>query len=68
MIGEAGFVTVDDERRGMINASVESVNVTITRTPVSDTFVEFVVRARNKLLLSKVDTVQRVYNRIIQRL
>ncbi len=68
VIGEVGLVTADDERRGVIKASVEGANVTITIKPVSETSVELVVRARNNLLLPKIDTAQLVYNRIIQRL
>lgn len=68
VIGEVGFVAVDDERRGLIKANVEGVTVTITIKPISEKSVELVVRARNNLLLPKIDTAQMVYNRIIQHL
>lgn len=67
-IGEIGLVTVEDERRGLIKAVVEGANVTITVKRISERSVELKVRARNDLLMPKIDVAQTVYNRILARL
>ena len=66
--GEVGLITVDDERHGLIKAVVEGANVTITVKRVSTKTVELRVKARNDLLLPKIDIAQTVYNKIIERL
>lgn len=68
VLGDAGFVTTEDARRGLIQATVEGATVTITVTPASDNKTELKVKARNKLLMPKMRVAQDVYNRIIDRL
>jgi hypothetical protein len=68
VIGEVGLVTLEDEQRGLIKASVEGTNVTLTVKRVSEKAVELKVKARSKFLIPRIDTAQTVYNRIIQRL
>ena len=68
VIGDLGFVTVEDERRGLIQATVGGVTVTITITPASEHKTELTVKARNKLLMPKIKVAQDVYNRILNRL
>ena len=67
VVKEAGLITADDERRGLITATVEGVEVTVTVQPVSHKTVELKVRAR-QMLLPKIDVAQAVYNRIRERL
>ena len=68
VIGDVGFVTTEDARRGLIQATVEGVTVTISVTPASDRRTELKVKARNKLLMPKIRVAQDVYNRIVNRL
>ena len=68
VIGDVGFVTTEDARRGLIQATVEGATVTITVTPASDNRMELKVKARNKLLMPKIRVAQDVYNRIVNRL
>lgn len=68
VIGDVGFVTTEDARRGLIQATVEGATVTITVTPTSDNKTELKVKARNKLLMPKIRAAQDVYNRILDRL
>ena len=68
VIADTGFVTTEDARRGLIQATVEGATVTITVTPASDHKTELKVKARNKLLMPKIRVAQDVYNRIVDRL
>ncbi len=68
VINEVGLATVEDERRGLLKATVQGVNVTVTVKPLSKQTVELKVKARNNLLLPEIDVAQSVYNRIIERL
>lgn len=65
---EVGLVTVEDGRRGLIKATVEGANITITVRQVSSKTVELKVKARNDLWLPKIDVAQTIYNRIAERL
>jgi len=65
---EQGLITVEDDKRGLIKATVEGANVTITVKRISTKTVELRVKARNDLLLPKIDVAQSVYNRIVERL
>ena len=65
---ELGAVTSEDARRGVLKAEVQGANVTISVKPVSRTTVELRVRARDNLLLPKLDVAQAVYNQIFSRL
>jgi len=67
VVKEAGLITAEDERQGLITAMVEGANVTVTVKPVSHKTVELKVRAR-QMLLPKIDVAQVVYNRILERL
>mgnify|MGYP001610969230 FL=1 len=68
VIGDVGFVTTEDARRGLIQATVEGATVTISVTPASDHRTELKVKARNKLPMPKIRVAQDVYNRIVNRL
>jgi hypothetical protein len=65
---ELGAVTLEDRVHGRINAQVQDINVTITVRPLTQRTVELKVKARNDLLMPKVDTAQEVYSKIIERL
>lgn len=68
VIGEEGLVTLEDEHRGLIKAEVLDANVTIQVRKVSDRTTQLQVKARNDLLLPKIDIAQNVYNKIDRRL
>ena len=68
VIRELGIVREEDERRGFIQADVEGAHVTIRIKPVSETTVEFKVKARQGFLIPKLAVAERVYNVIIERL
>jgi hypothetical protein len=68
VVREMGLVTTEDERHGLIKAQVEGANVTITVKPVSEKTVELKVKARNDLLMPKIDVAQSVYNKIAEKL
>ena len=68
VISQMGLVTTEDQRRGLIKAQVEGANVTITVKPVSEKTVELKVKARNDLLMPKIDVAQSIYNKIAERL
>ena len=63
---DMGMVTLEDHARGLIEAEVQEVHVTITVRPVSRRSVELKVKARN--LMPKIDTAQAIYTRILERL
>lgn len=68
VIGDEGLVTLEDEHRGIIKAEVLDANVTIQVRKVSDRTTQLQVKARNDLLLPKIDIAQNVYNKIDRRL
>ena len=68
VVREVGLVSVEDESNGLIRATVEGVNVTVTVKRVSEQTVQLTVKARNQLLMPKIGVAHTVYNRIIQRL
>ena len=65
VIGERGLVTLEDERRGLIKAQVEGATVTITVKRISERTTELNVKARDNLLLPKIEIAQAIYNEII---
>ena len=67
VVKEAGLVTLEDERRGLINAVVEGADVTVTIKRISQKTVELKVKARH-LLLPKFEIAQALYNRMLDRL
>ena len=68
VIEELGFLTDADERRGRIRGEVDGANVTVTVDPVSDRTVRLTVKARNKLLMPRIQVAHKVYNTIRDRL
>lgn len=66
VVHEMGAVTLEDHARGLIEAQVQEVHVTITVRPISHRTVELKVKARN--LMPKIDTAQAIYTRILERL
>lgn len=68
VLDELGDITVQDQEHGLIRGQVQDVNVTITIKPVTKKTVEVTVKARNDLLLPKVDIAQDVHSRIAKRL
>ena len=65
---KVGLVTVADEKRGFIKASVPGATVTITVKRLTSRTVELKVKARNDVFLPKIDIAQSVYNQIVERL
>lgn len=68
VVGGLGLVTGESERQGLIKAIIEGAKVTVTVAPVSGKTVALTVKARNELLMPKIDVAQTVYHRIIERL
>ncbi len=68
VVEKLGLITLSDSAHGLIKADVEGVNVTVTVKPVSRKTVELQVKARDHLLLPKVDVAQTIYNKIFERL
>ncbi len=68
VIGEMGLVTMEDQRRGRIKATVLGDEVTVTVTPISEKTVELKVKARKNFLIPAIDTAQAVHNKIRERL
>ena len=64
VLSDLGLVTVEDERRGLLEAVVEGTNVTITVKTVSEKAVELKVKARDNLFFPRITIAQTVYNRI----
>ena len=67
VVKEMGLITMEDERRGQLKATVEGATVTITVKPVSEQTVELKVKARN-LLIPKIDIAQAIYSKILEGL
>jgi hypothetical protein len=68
VVKEMGLITLEDEQHGLIKATIEGANVKITVKSVSAKTVQLKVRARNDLLLPKLEVANTVYNRIFDRL
>ncbi len=68
VVAELGAITSEDARHGVLKGVVQGANVTVTVKPVSRTTVELHVKARDSLLLPKLDAAQTVYNKIFSRL
>ena len=68
VIGRLGLITQADEQRGMIKATVPGGNVTININRLTARTVQLKVKARNDILLPKVDVAQSVYNQIVEKL
>jgi hypothetical protein len=68
VVESQGLITLEDARRGLIKAEVAGANVTVTVKSVSPRTVELKVRARNDVLLPKIEVAQAVYNKIFERL
>ena len=63
---EMGNITLEDPKHGVIKATIQEANVTITVKPITSRTVELQVKARN--VMPKVETAQEVYGRIVKRL
>ena len=63
-----GLVKLQDETNGLIKATIDDANVTITVTPLTEKTVELSVKARDRLLLPKVSVAQEVYTQIAEGL
>ena len=68
VVKEMGQVTMEDEKHGLIKASITDVNVTITVKQLTKKTVELKVKARDKFLVPKVALAQEVYTKIIEKL
>ncbi|MBI4355307.1 MAG: DUF3568 family protein [Candidatus Omnitrophica bacterium] len=64
---QMGQVTIEDERHGKIEATVEESKVWIRVEQNTPTTVRLKVKAR-KNLLPNIDLAQQVYNKILERL
>lgn len=63
-----GQVTLESPKQGVVQATIDDANVRITIRQVTTNTVELRIRARNKLLMPKVEVAQRVTARIKDRL
>ena len=68
VVRAAGLVTTEDERHGTLKAVVQGADVTVTVTPVSRKTVELRVKARDHVLLPKIEIAQSLYTQILDRL
>ena len=68
VVRSAGLMTTEDERHGTLKAVVEGANVTVTVKPISKRTVELKVKARDNLLIPKIDIAQGLYTKILERL
>ena len=68
VFGELGFVTVEDATRGLLKGAVNGAQITITVKPVTEKAVELKVRARNAFWLPRLETAERIYNRVLKQL
>ena len=67
-VSEQGLITVEDARNGLLKATVEGATVTVTVKPVTKKTVELRVKARDHVLVPKVDVAQAIYTKILERL
>jgi hypothetical protein len=69
VVEEHGEVTTDDEKHGIMKATVQGAAVTVTVKPLTRKTVELKVKARDHtLLLPKIDVAQVIYTKILERL
>ena len=68
VVNQLGLITLEDERHGLLKATVEGVTVTVTVKPMTRKTVEVTVAARNNLLLPEIGVAQSVYTKILERL
>ena len=68
IVAAQGLITVEDARNGLLKATVEGATVTVTVKPVTKKTVELRVKARDHVLVPKVDVAQAVYTKILERL
>ncbi len=68
VLSKTGLLTQADEQRGIIKAAVTGANVTVTVKRLTARTVQLKVKARNDLLLPKIDIAQAVYNQIVEKL
>lgn len=67
-MAQVGFITQADEQRGIIKGTVPGANVTITVKRLTSRTVQLQVKARNDVLLPKIDIAQSIYNQIAEKL
>ena len=65
---DMGLVKVEDESHGLIEATINEANVTITVSSVTKKTVQLKVKARNQFLMPKVSVAQDVYANIAEGL
>lgn len=68
VVSAQGLITVEDVRNGLLKATVEGATVTVTVKPVTKKTVELRVKARDHVLVPKVDVAQAIYTKILERL
>ena len=68
VVRAAGLMTTEDESHGMLKAVVEGADVTVTVKSISKRTVELKVKARDNLLIPKIDIAQGLYTKILERL
>ena len=68
VVRAAGLMTTEDEGHGTLKAVVEGATVTVTVKPISKRTVELKVKARDNLLIPKIDIAQGLYTKILERL
>lgn len=68
ILGKDGLITQADEQRGLIKATVAGGNVTVTVKRLTARTVQLKVKARNELLMPKIDVAQAIYNQIVEKL
>jgi len=62
-----GAITLEDRKNGVIEAEIEEADVKITVKQVTRKSVELKVKARDKVLVPKVEVAQKVYTKIIEK-
>lgn len=65
---EMGQVTLQDSKSGVVEGKIGDADITITVKQLTEKTVELEVKARDKVLIPKVDVAQKVYNKIAERL
>ncbi len=68
VVGKLGLLTQADQERGIIKAVVPGANVTVTIKRLTPRTVQLKVKARNDLLMPKIDVAQAIYNQIVEKL
>jgi len=65
---EMGLVKLQDKENGIIKATIQEANITITIDQITKKSIKLKVKARNKFYLPKVNIAQEVYSGIVDRL